>query len=98
MVAGQRRRVGRPHAGTIATVAVEDHTSVSSTASNNCHCTAVPTSTKPIRNFNAQRLLTVAEDEDDAVAVGAVAAAMRKAPAAVADGAFLGVVTASWAR
>jgi hypothetical protein len=39
--------------------------------------------------------LAVAENADDAVAVVADAADVRKAPLAVADGAFVGVVTAS---
>ncbi|WP_123028655.1 IS481 family transposase [Mycolicibacterium stellerae] len=54
MVAGQRLRVGRTHAGTIVTVVVEDHhfRVLDGIAELSLHGR---TSTKPIRNFNATR-------------------------------------------
>lgn len=54
MVAGQRLRVGRTHAGTIVTVVVEDHhfRVLDGIKELSLH---VRTSTKPIRNFNAHR-------------------------------------------
>jgi transposase InsO family protein len=54
MVAGQRLRVGRTHAGTIVTVVVEDHhfRVLDGTAELSLHAR---TTTKPIRNFNAHR-------------------------------------------
>ncbi|OZE97239.1 transposase [Rhodococcus sp. 15-1154-1] len=54
MVAGQRLRVGRTHAGTVVTVVVEDHhfRVLDGTAELSLHAR---TATKPIRNFNAHR-------------------------------------------
>ncbi len=54
MVAGQRLRVGRTHAGTIVTVIVEDHhfRVLDGISELSLHAR---TSTKPIRNFNAHR-------------------------------------------
>ncbi|ELB87891.1 hypothetical protein Rwratislav_37587 [Rhodococcus wratislaviensis IFP 2016] len=54
MVAGQRLRVGRTHAGTIITVMVEDHhfRVLDGTTELSLHAR---TTTKPIRNFNAHR-------------------------------------------
>jgi biopolymer transport protein ExbB len=54
MVAGQRLRVGRTHAGTIVTVVVEDHhfRVLDGIKELSLHAR---TSTKPIRNFNAHR-------------------------------------------
>ncbi|WP_193045861.1 IS481 family transposase [Mycolicibacterium baixiangningiae] len=54
MVAGQRFRVGRTHAGTIVTVVVEDHhfRVLDGIKELSLH---VRTSSKPIRNFNAHR-------------------------------------------
>lgn len=54
MVAGQRLRVGRTHAGTIVTVVVEDHhfRVLDGITELSLHAR---TSTKPIRNFNATR-------------------------------------------
>jgi hypothetical protein len=54
MVAGQRLRVGRTHAGTIVTIAVEDHhfRVLDGIKELSLHAR---TSTKPIRNFNAHR-------------------------------------------
>lgn len=54
MVAGQRLRVGRTHAGAIVTVVVDDHhfRVLDGTKELSLHAR---TSTKPIRNFNAHR-------------------------------------------
>lgn len=54
MVAGQRLRVGRTHAGAIVTVVVEDHhfRVLDGIKELSLH---VRRSTKPIRNFNAHR-------------------------------------------
>ncbi|AYJ47366.1 hypothetical protein D8W71_02265 [Rhodococcus sp. P1Y] len=54
MVAGQRHRVGRTHAGTIVTVVVEGHhfRVLDGTAELSLHTRTI---TKPIRNFNAHR-------------------------------------------
>jgi transposase InsO family protein len=54
MVAGQRLRVGRTHAGIIVTIVVEDHhfRVLDGTKELSLHAR---TSTKPIRNFNAHR-------------------------------------------
>jgi hypothetical protein len=54
MVAGQRLRVGRTHAGTIITIVVEDHhfRVLDGIKELSLHAR---TSTKPIRNFNAHR-------------------------------------------
>ncbi|MGV3703607.1 Mu transposase domain-containing protein [Mycolicibacterium parafortuitum] len=54
MVAGQRLRVGRTHAGMIVTVVVEDHhlRVLDGIKELSLHA---QTSTKPIRNFNAHR-------------------------------------------
>ncbi|ABM11307.1 hypothetical protein Mvan_0460 [Mycolicibacterium vanbaalenii PYR-1] len=54
MVAGQRLRVGRTHAGTIVTVVVEDHhfRVLDGIRELSLHAR---TTTKPIRNFNAHR-------------------------------------------
>ena len=54
MVAGQRLRVGRTHAGTIITVMVEDHhfRVLDGTTELSLHAR---TTTQPIRNFNAHR-------------------------------------------
>ncbi|CAN5817687.1 IS481 family transposase [soil metagenome] len=54
MVAGQRFRVGRTHAGTIVTIVVEDHhfRVLDGIKELSLHAR---TSTKPIRNFNAHR-------------------------------------------
>lgn len=54
MVAGQRLRVGRTHAGTIVTVVVDDHhfRVLDGTAQLSLHA---PTTANPIRNFNAHR-------------------------------------------
>ena len=54
MVAGQRIRVGRTHAGTIVTIVVEDHHFRVLDGINELSLHA-RTSTKPIRNFNAHR-------------------------------------------
>jgi hypothetical protein len=54
MVAGQRLRVGRTHAGTIVTIVVEDHhfRGLDGIRELSLHAR---TSAKPIRNFNAYR-------------------------------------------
>jgi transposase InsO family protein len=54
MVAGQRLRVGRTHAGTIVTVVVDDHhfRVLDGITELSLHAR---TSTKPVRNFNAHR-------------------------------------------
>ncbi len=54
MVAGQRRRVGRTHAGSIVTVVVEDHhfRVLDGIKELSLHAR---TSSKPIRDFNAHR-------------------------------------------
>jgi hypothetical protein len=54
MVAGQRLRVGRTHAGTIVTIVVEDHHFRVLDGINELALHA-RTSTKPIRSFNAHR-------------------------------------------
>jgi hypothetical protein len=54
MVAGQRLRVGRTHAGTTVAIVVEDHhfRVLDGIKELSLHAR---TSTKPIRNFNAHR-------------------------------------------
>ncbi|GAB3038233.1 hypothetical protein MBOU_25290 [Mycobacterium bourgelatii] len=54
MVAGQRLRVGRTHAGTIVTIVIDDHhyRVLDGIKELSLHAR---TSTKPIRNFNAHR-------------------------------------------
>lgn len=54
MVARQRLRVGRTHAGTIVTIVVDDHhfRVLDGTKELSLHA---QTSTKPIRNSNAHR-------------------------------------------
>jgi hypothetical protein len=54
MVARQRLRVGRTHAGTIVTIVVDDHhfRVLDGTKELSLHARA---STKPIRNSNAHR-------------------------------------------
>lgn len=54
MVAGQRLRVGRTHAGTIVTIVVKDHHFRVLDGIKELSLQA-RTSTTPIRNFNAHR-------------------------------------------